>query len=168
MAKVLLIIRHAKSDWSFQVSDFDRPLNERGFADAPVMARRLLTSSPDRIPQLLISSPAKRAITTAQIFAETLQYPTRNIQISPSIYEASVQELMRIINGLDDAIDRVALFGHNPGLSRLVDYLTDQRDTTHLPTCGIASLQFDAENWLEISGATGVLTSVDYPKDSQD
>lgn len=168
MAKELLIIRHAKSDWSFQVSDFDRPLNERGFRDAPDMARRLLASSgSSEVPQLLVSSPAKRALTTAQIFAEILQSPSRQIQIVPEIYEASVDELLTIINGLDNQHERVALFGHNPGVSNLVNHLTDSDDAIPLPTCAIASVRFDIDDWAEISGGTGVLQGLQYPKDNQ-
>lgn len=167
MAKELFIIRHAKSDWSFQVDDFDRPLNERGFEDAPRMARRLLASG--RTPQLLVSSPAKRAITTAQIFAEILQYPSRQIQIVPEIYEASVHDLLPVVNHLDNQYERIALFGHNPGLSYFVDYLCGNGGSPlNLPTCAIAVVQLGVDDWAEVSGGNGALENLYYPKDGRE
>src|SRR5690606_24009930 len=95
MAKHLFIIRHAKSDWSFEVSDFDRPLNSRGFKNAPKMAERMAEYAIK--PQKLISSPAKRAITTAQIFAELLTIPVNKIKLEPRIYEALPHTFLQII-----------------------------------------------------------------------
>src|SRR5690554_5296197 len=114
MSKELYIVRHAKSDWSFELKDFDRPLSARGFRDAPTMAARLLASSPGI--GCLVSSPAKRAITTAQIFAEVLGIPIKDIISRASIYEAGVEALLDVVNTMDDSFAAVALFGHNPGL----------------------------------------------------
>ncbi len=153
MAKHLFIIRHAKSDWSFEVSDFDRPLNSRGFKNAPKMAERMAEYAIK--PQKLISSPAKRAITTAQIFAELLTVPVNEIKLEPRIYEALPHTLLQIIGELDNKFDCVAFFGHNPGLTLLVNYLADE-NIYNLPTCGIVHLRFDnVADWAAISGGTG-------------
>lgn len=163
MAKDLYIVRHAKSDWSFGVSDFERPLNSRGFADAPHMAERLATSG--LLPQLLISSTAKRALTTAQIFAERLHIPISDIQLAPSIYEAQLHTLLKIVNGIEDKYDIAAIFGHNPGFSILANYLTSGEIYT-ISTAGIVHIHFpDAETWQEISGDTGLLKNYTYPKE---
>ncbi len=153
MAKHLFIIRHAKSDWSFEVSDFERPLNSRGFKNAPRMARRLA----DYVlkPQRLISSPAKRALTTAQIFAEHLGIPVSEITLEPRIYEALPNTLLQIVGDLDNSIDSVAIFGHNPGLTLLVNYLADEH-IYNLTTCAIVHLRFDdVTDWASISGGMG-------------
>ena len=162
MAKDVWIIRHAKSDWNFDVSDFDRPLNNRGFRDAPEMAARL-TKQPV-LPGLLISSPAKRAITTAQIFAEALHIPPSRIQEETSIYEASLSTLLDVITHLDNTYKHAALFGHNPGLTELAAYL----GTTHpsMPTCAIVHLHFaHADSWAEISAGTGDMRWYTSPKE---
>ncbi|MFC3198581.1 SixA phosphatase family protein [Parapedobacter deserti] len=163
MAKNLFIIRHAKSDWSFDVNDFDRPLNQRGYDNAPAMATRLAQYAVH--PDKLISSPAKRAITTAQLFAERLGIPPEDIQTDGRIYEALPNTLLEIINGLDNVYNSVALFGHNPGLTLLVNYLADE-DVYNVPTCGIVHIRFErVENWVEVSGGIGTNVWFAAPKD---
>ena len=153
MAKHLFIIRHAKSDWSFDVSDYDRPLNSRGFNNAPMMAERLAGYAVR--PELLVSSPAKRAVTTAQIFAEHLGIPVNKIKLEPQIYEATPHTLLQLVNGLDNGTDSVAFFGHNPGLTLLVNYLAEE-DIYNLPTCSIVHLRFDdVTDWALVSEGTG-------------
>ena len=162
MSKQLFIIRHAKSDWSFEVEDIDRPLNARGFENAPEMARRLIMRG--ETPQLLVSSPAKRALTTAQIFAEHLHTAVRDIRIDPRIYEAQPDVLLNIINEIDDRYDRAALFGHNPGLTSLANLLADE-NIGNIPTCGIVQLIFeDLDGWNLISGGLGKMVFFDTPK----
>ncbi|EHQ24580.1 putative phosphohistidine phosphatase, SixA [Mucilaginibacter paludis DSM 18603] len=154
-----MIVRHAKSDWdNAGISDFDRPLNHRGFKSASEMAQRLHKKG--IVPQYLLSSPALRARTTASIFAETLNLagPSYN----QSIYEANYPALLHIINNLPDAYQFVALFGHNPGLSDLLYNLTGQ--IYDMPTCAIAVVDFDIDSWKEVSGGTGNISYYDYPK----
>lgn len=165
MPKELYIIRHAKSDWGFELKDFDRPLSVRGFKDAPAMAGRLRAQAPEI--DCLISSPAKRAITTAQVFADALRIPIKEIEIRESIYEARVEALLQVVNSIDDVYSRVALFGHNPGLTMLANYLGSS-NIFNIPTCGIVRLWFPhADSWGEISGSTGETISFIYPKDGQ-
>lgn len=174
MEKHLLVIRHAKSDWNFQVSDFDRPLNERGFSNAHAMAKRLASGFilPEELkrttPGVLISSPAKRALTTAQIFAQTLNYPNKKILTDRRIYEAGTHDLLNVVNDLDDQHHVIALFGHNPGLSQLITYLTEG-DYTDIPTTAIACLKFEhSPSWKEVSRGTAHLIAYQYPKDGLD
>jgi phosphohistidine phosphatase len=166
MAKDLIVVRHAKSDWSYQVSDIDRPLNERGFEDAPRMGEQLRNRL-KQTPDLFVSSPAKRAITTAQIFAKQFEYPAKRILIRPNIYEASHSTLLKEITLLDDTATSVILFGHNPGLSDLVSYLSSNGDLLNLPTCAVVQLHFEVDSWQEISGEMGKLISLAYPSDSR-
>lgn len=163
MAKHLFLIRHAKSDWGLDVRDFDRPLNARGLTDAPKMGARLAGYSIQ--PQLLVSSPAKRALTTAERFAEQLGFPANAIQTDQRIYEADLDALIDVIQGLDNGIDRVALFGHNPGFASLVAYLPFERPID-FPTCAIAHIQFDQlDDWVSISSGAGKKMWFSYPKE---
>ncbi|WP_202409486.1 SixA phosphatase family protein [Hufsiella arboris] len=160
--KQLLLVRHAKSDWDNpDLKDFDKPLNKRGSVNAPEMAERLFKKN--IIPQQLVSSPALRAISTAQSFAKIWGVPESDIQQQTSIYEASFTILLNVINNLDGRFDFVALFGHNPGLTNLVAHLSDQ-GVYNIPTCGVVLLEFDFDSWKYISGSTGQLVLFDYPK----
>jgi phosphohistidine phosphatase len=162
MSKQLLIIRHAKSDWEDRsLKDFDRPLNKRGHRDAPEMAGRLLKKY--IIPQLLVSSPAKRALTTARYFAETLNFDKKEIQLEEGIYEASSTALITIINKLNNRYDVIAIFGHNPGLSDLVSKLSGDSNF-NIPTCGMVLIKFPFDDWEMAGSGTGEVQFFDYPK----
>lgn len=160
--KTLFLIRHAKSDWGDPgLKDFDRPLNERGNKNAPFMGK--LLKKEKIFPDLIISSPAKRAITTARKIADEIDYPKNKIVEEPKIYEANVKTLLQIINSLDDENETVFLFGYNPGFTDLLGYLTEA-NISNIPTCGIAQIEFDSESWKEVSRETGILKSFEYPK----
>lgn len=161
MAKYLYLVRHAKSDWSFDLPDFERPLNKRGLRDAPIMAKRLALQN--LRPDSLISSPANRAISTAKIFAKELDYPVLDIQENTTIYEADVPALLKVINSARPEVECMALFGHNPGISLFAAYLCDHT-AIDFPTCAIAFLSFEVDNWEEVSLGTGELIWFNYPK----
>jgi phosphohistidine phosphatase len=160
--KHLTLIRHAKSSWkNAYLLDIDRPLNKRGKRDAPVMGKRLA----DRVdgPDLMVSSPATRALATAEIFAEEIGYPLEEIVVDERIYGADAVELLEIIQGFDDALDQVICFGHNPGLTDLVEYLAPYT-IGNLPTCGIVELEYDTETWESIDRIELTQVTFDYPK----
>lgn len=166
MSKQLLIIRHAKSDWGdFNLPDFDRPLNKRGKQNAPEMAKRLVKKN--LFPQQLVSSPALRAITTAKLFAEELGIKKSEIVKEPGIYEALSKTLLDTINHFDEGFDFIALFGHNPGLTQLVNDLCSS-DIYNIPTCGMALINFPFDKWELLSRGTGELIFFDYPKNEED
>lgn len=160
--KTLFLVRHAKSDWSnHNFSDKERPINQRGLRDAPLMAQRLKLLN---IPiNEIISSPAVRAWSTAKIFAEFLDYPLPKIKQEPLLYEADVKLFLSVINKLPESKDTVMIFGHNPTLTEMIDYLADH-ELSKLPTCGIAMIAFDLESWKFISRNTGELKMLDSPK----
>jgi phosphohistidine phosphatase len=160
--KTLFLIRHAKSSWAEpEMKDFDRPLNDRGNENAPFMGK--LLKKEKIFPDLIISSPAKRAITTARKIADEIDYPKNKIVEEPKIYEANVKTLLQIINSLDDENETVFLFGHNPGFTDLLGYLTEA-NISNIPTCGIAQIEFDSESWKEVSRETGTMKNFFYPK----
>lgn len=165
MAKQLLLIRHAKSDWrNADLRDFDRPLNKRGQANAPEMAERLMRQH--IVPDLIVSSPALRAITTANFFASIWKINAATIQKEPSIYEAGIKSLVSVINKIENQYDRVALFGHNPGLTDLANYFDGHID--NMPTCSVLMLEFPFDDWRMVSAATGKVLLYDYPKSGED
>lgn len=166
MAKQLLLIRHAKSDWgSASLTDFNRPLNRRGNTNAPEMAERMVKQR--IVPQLIVSSPAVRALTTAQYFAKTWHIANEDIVTEKAIYEANVKTLLGVINHLPDQFEQIALFGHNPGLTDLANYLSNGH-IYNMPTCSIVIIEFPFDSWNEISSDTGKVVLFDYPKNEED
>ena len=162
--KQLILIRHAKSDWNDPAQkDFYRPLNNRGHMNAPEMAQRLVKRG--IIPQLIVSSPAMRAQTTAKYFAEALGIKKSEIQKEQVIYEASPSSLLKVINQLDNRHNLVALFGHNPGLTTIAVNLCGA-DIYNIPTCGMVLIEFPFDSWEMISNGTGEMIFFDYPKKS--
>jgi phosphohistidine phosphatase len=162
--KTLLIIRHAKSSWENAiVNDMERPLNERGRRDAPSMAQRLLRSGV-RI-DLFVSSPAKRARTTAEFFIHEFGRQEKDILFIPELYHAPVQTFRDVIADLGDQFDSVALFSHNPGITAFVNSLTSVR-VDNMPTCGIFAVKSAAANWVEFPTAGKEFWFFDYPKNS--
>lgn len=161
----LTLVRHAKSSWDYaELSDFERPLNNRGRRDAPAMARRLATEL--ERPLRLVSSPALRAITTAHAFAEALGIPHTAIRLEPRIYEASRGTLLGLVRELDDADSHVLLFGHNPGFSELAQLLAPC-PFSEMPTCAAATLGLDAAHWREVRHGNGSLLRYQYPKKNE-
>ncbi|MDD3762119.1 MAG: histidine phosphatase family protein [Nevskiales bacterium] len=160
--RLLTLVRHAKSSWDYpELSDFERPLNDRGRRDAPRMAAyvRKLLDRPDR----MVSSPALRAITTARLFAETLGIDPRHIDVRPRIYEASADSLLTLVQLLDDGDSHVMLFGHNPGMTDLAHALA-RCSFDDMPTCAVAQIGFDATLWSDVTERSGTLRHYAVPK----
>jgi phosphohistidine phosphatase len=156
--KNLLLIRHAKATHERGYVDFERPLKQSGMQDALFMANVLKRQA--SIPEIIVTSPALRALTTAQIFAEHLHLPPADTD--QRIYDASEHTLVNVINNLPNEYNFIGLVGHNPGISQLLHYLTGQiRD---VPTCAIALISFDNDDWRSISNEDGHLTFYDSPK----
>ncbi len=160
--KTLFLIRHAKSSWNDNnLRDFDRPLNDRGQRDAPLMAESLAKLHVDI--DLIIASPAKRTFDTAIIFAMALNYPENKILKCTNIYDASCAQLFDVVIHLEDSYEKVACFAHNPSITELSNYLSpDVID--HIPTCGIVQLYFEATRWMDIQSRSGSLCEFNYPK----
>jgi phosphohistidine phosphatase len=160
--KTLLIIRHAKSSWdTATLSDFDRPLNERGKKDAPAMAKRLIENKVT--PDLFVASPAKRAKKTAELFAKEFGKSEDEISFVSELYHAPVQAFYDIVSAFDDSHNCAAVFSHNPGITEFVNSLnTVQLD--NMPTCGIFAINALIKKWSEFSGAKKEFWFFDYPK----
>ncbi len=156
-------MRHAKSSsWETPgQADFDRTLNERGKKDAPEMGRRFFKRQFK--PDLIITSPAKRTLKTAQYIANELRYPEKHIELETTIYQADIPDLLYIIRNLDDNLQQVLMIGHNPAFTGLIGTLSGSL-IEHLPTAGAALLSFDIQTWKQVSNHSASLLWFDYPK----
>jgi phosphohistidine phosphatase len=160
--KNLIVIRHAKSSWDDPaLADIDRPLNKRGKRDAPLMGGilKFRELAPDRI----ISSPAKRARKTAKLIAAGVGCDAGTIDVRERIYMQGVPALIELVQELDDAWKRVYLVGHNPDLTELVNRLAGE-GIDNIPTCGVASIEFEVDSWAHVMAGAGRLAFFDYPK----
>ncbi len=160
--KTLFLIRHAKSSWDdSSQSDFERSLNERGLIDAPQMG--ILLKSKNIIPDLIISSPANRAKTTAEIFASQLTYPNSKIQTDERIYNASMKDLAEVVSEIDDKFDIVFLFGHNPGITNFANIIGD-KPVDGMPTCAVIGIELNLASWKELDKNCGKIILAVTPK----
>lgn len=155
-------MRHAKSSWKdVNLADIDRPLNKRGERDAPFMGKLLYQNG--FFPQEIISSPAERALSTAKLFCNEIKFPYKKVKINNSLYAASLNEILAVIKNLSENIESVLLIAHNPGLTDLVNYLSESR-VENVPTCGIVELSSKKKSWQEIDAGSCKLGFLEYPK----
>ncbi len=159
--KTVYLVRHAKSSWQYDdIDDHDRPLKGRGIRDAHLIAQ-WLEKETDR-PQILISSPATRALHTAMIFARTLNFPFKDIDVEEELYLASNSTLIEILHSIPDQYDSAMLFGHNPTITNFVNQCVDRR-IDNVPTSGVVCLHFDEQSWKDVNDRAELLY-FDYPK----
>ncbi|MBC8044812.1 MAG: histidine phosphatase family protein [Rhizobacter sp.] len=160
--KTLYLVRHAKSSWKDELmDDFERPLNARGRRDAPVIASvlRRWNISPD----LILASPANRAITTARIFAKVLGYAEDRIVTLMTIYDASPLKLIEIVQQIETPVEQGMLFGHNTALTETANLLTNA-SIENIPTCGVVAVDFDLSSWKDVRKGSGTVKFAEFPK----
>lgn len=160
--KKLFIIRHAKSSWDFStLSDFDRPLNDRGKHDAPMMAERLLKQH--IIIDAFVSSTANRALTTATYFIEKYGRKKNEIILLDELYHAPATTFYSVIKNLNNDYSSVAIFSHNPGITEFVNQIANVR-LDNMPTCAVFAIKCNIDNWKEFNSHTNDFLFFDYPK----
>ena len=149
--KKLTLLRHAKSAWTYDVSDRERPLQEKGIHAIHAVAAywKSLFSATD----LLLTSPANRALHTASILAKVCALNFKKVSIHPPLYTFSGQELLRVIRHLDNAYEKVILVGHNPAFSVVADQLAQER-VPEIKTAGWVELSFAVQHWQNIDQGT--------------
>ena len=161
--KRLTLLRHAKSSWKdLSQPDIERPLNNRGKRNAPEMGLRFAKRYPE-VDYVMISSPAKRAVSTARLFAEASGYALEDIVIDDRLYSIDVHLLNQIVAEFDEAWGHVVVIGHNPVLTDFVNKAT-KHFIENLPTAGVAELQFQVDSWSEVENAQATLAELDIPK----
>ena len=158
--KKLFILRHAKSSWDVpDISDFERPLNTRGLNDAPFMGE--LIAARGVVPDIIVSSPAKRAMHTAILVREAAGVDS-DIIYDERVYEASPQNLRQVIAELDDKYSSVLLVGHNPGIEGLIRFLTGTIEP--MPTAALAEIELAIGRWADIQAEIGTVKEIIRPK----
>ncbi|MCF7822223.1 MAG: histidine phosphatase family protein [Mariprofundaceae bacterium] len=162
MKRLITLIRHAKSDWSHpELPDFDRPLNSRGTRDAPKMGKILGERGVDF--DLVISSPAKRAITTAKTICHEIGYAEERIEQNRDLYLASAAEILHAVQALDDSFKRIAVVCHNPGLTVLANVLSSLK-IDNMPTCSIVIFETDVDSWKSLKPVSCRTIDFLFPK----
>ena len=160
--KYLFLTRHAKSSWSNPgLADIDRPLNERGKKAAPFMGKLIVDKGEK--PELLISSPANRALSTARAFGEVMGLVENDIIVNRAIYGAGAQQLLELVQNQDDLHKSIMLFGHNPTFTSFVNMLTGS-NIMNVVTCGVVRINFEYSSWIDIDFGSGRLVYYEYPK----
>ena len=161
--KTIILVRHAKSSWKDPtLDDFDRPLNKRGKKNAPFMGTKLKERG--IMPDLMISSPAKRARKTAIKIAKAVGYPKKKIRFDGDMYHTGAQYLYTLVKTLKDKHESVMLFGHNPGFNDFAHMLLKHNTVTNIPTSGVYCISFDVDRWENVSVGKGEVVFFDFPK----
>lgn len=167
MERTLILIRHAKSSWNNPLhSDFDRPLNERGNHDAPLMGKKLKLLN--IIPDLIVASSAKRTRQTAKLIAEKVGYHVDDIKWEEKLYHCIPSVFDEVIYGIGDEVKTLIIIAHNPGITEYVNSLSPKFTIDHMPTCGIVGVHMEMDQWNCLPIAEKKVFLYEYPaKDDQ-
>ena len=161
--KTIILVRHAKSSWKdLSLDDLDRPLNKRGKRDAPFMGEKL--KEMEIMPDLILSSPAKRAKKTAIAIAKAIGYPKKKITYDNNMYHASAWYLLEMVRNQDNKNETIMLFGHNPDFNIFADMLLKQNPVYNIVTTGVYCIRFDVNKWEKVQEGKGEAVFFDYPK----
>jgi phosphohistidine phosphatase len=162
----LILLRHAKSSWADSgLDDFHRPLADRGKRDAPRMAARLAARGV--VPQVLLASPANRALHTAEIVAHDLGLRLEQLRTDEALYLASPPTILRVIGEQDGRCASLLVVAHNPGLTELVNELLPDLGLDNLPTAGVVAIDSAAKRWRDVASSRCRLAFFDFPKNPQ-
>lgn len=165
MLKTLYLVRHAKSSWSdASLSDKERPLNKRGRRTAPDMGGRLAEQG--HKPDLIVSSPANRAFSTAKILAKEMGIDESEITIDERLYFSGTGSMLKMLEGLDDSYQSVMIVGHNPAMTTFMNMLCDA-SVDNMPTSAIAVIGYSMASWSKLRSEDGSLLAYDFPKGSR-
>jgi phosphohistidine phosphatase len=153
MSKIVTAIRHAKSSWADPtLSDRKRPLNGRGKIAAPAIGQYLMKL--DHKPDLIISSPAKRAYKTAVLVARELGYPAEEIKIDDRLYLEGTEAVNQVLKEVDDSLGSVFFVSHEPIISEFCD-MQCGLNALKYPTAGVCAMSFDIKSWSKFGKQSG-------------
>lgn len=163
MKRTLVMIRHAKSSWANPLqSDYERPLNERGQHDAPMMGERLKRQN--ILPDLVIASPAKRAKQTAKKIAAAIGYDEDKIQWQEKLYHCIPSVFEEVLHEVGDDVKTVFIVAHNPGITEFANEVSAKFKIDNMPTCAVVGIEFETDQWNEFTNASKKVFLFDYPK----
>lgn len=162
MAKHLYLVRHAKTQReSIDNTDFSRELADRGLRDASLAGA--YCKKMDYHLDMMISSPANRALATAELMAQQMDYDPENIHTNEELYMASIRTFLQVINQLKDEWNNVMVVSHNPSVTYLGEYVSDA-EVGDMPTGAVMKVKFDIGSWAEVSQNIGVLEDYVSPR----
>ncbi|MDQ3141098.1 MAG: histidine phosphatase family protein [Bacteroidota bacterium] len=151
MKKKILFIRHAKSSWdNVLLADYDRPLNERGHQNAPIMAKKIANEILSNA--FIITSPALRALQTAEYFIRAWQIQQENVIQLSNLYEGDPEDYLNAFTSMSESVDTLVFFGHNPALDEICNSIKFC-PVVHVPTCGVIISEIENIQWTEITFA---------------
>ena len=145
--KKLIVVRHAKSSWKHNVRDLDRPIKNRGITDITAVSKEFKRKYVH--PEIVFSSPARRALETCNIFLKHIEFSYNNVIISPELYDFGGNSLINFIKSIDNTYNNVMLFGHNHALTYFVNTYGDNY-IDNLPTSGLVIFEFDIDTWKDL------------------
>ncbi len=155
-----MILRHAKSDWGAAYrSDHDRPLNKRGVGAARAIGVAVARSG--EVPDLAITSSARRALTTVRLAAEAGEWSSE-IAATDDLYGASPQGALDVVARVGSGVDRLMIVGHQPTWGSLVDALTG--GSVGIKTATLVAIDLSGRSWADASRARGTITYVLQPR----
>lgn len=152
--KRLILVRHGKSSWKYDVADDKRPLKKRGFRDGNLIADAFKRFGTGQLK--IWSSPAVRALETAKIFQEKLEVGERDFEIISNLYTFHPESLFQQIQTCNDSIEQLMVFGHNPAMTGLVNQLGDKK-FDNIPTTGLTVIDFETNSWKDLKEGKTIL-----------
>ncbi|MGS2726350.1 SixA phosphatase family protein [Psychroserpens sp. BH13MA-6] len=158
--KTIILTRHAKSSWEFDVSDRERPLKKRGFKDANLVSKAFKRERIDS--DAIFSSPANRALSTCKIFMKNLNVDPKNIQIKEDLYDFGGDNVITFLKSLDENYQKVMIFGHNHAFTSICNIFGD-KFIDNVPTSGLVVIDFEVNTWKDIKKGITKLTI--FPRD---
>jgi phosphohistidine phosphatase len=158
--KNLILIRHAKSSWKFDLKDIDRPLNEIGIFKANTISKKTISLISDQ--HYIYTSNANRALSTCYIFVKNWKLDLNKINIIDSLYTFDSNNLEKVIKKTDNHINKMIVFGHNSAITDFVNKFGDIF-IDNVPTSGLVSIIFESDNWATIKN--GKTDNIIFPRD---
>ena len=160
--KTLLLIRHTKSNWAnTTLSDIERPLKPSRKEDGKKMVKFI--SEKNILPEIIVSSPAKRTLDTAKIFCKKFNINENEIKIEPKLYESNKETILKVIQCIDNTNSVLAIFGHNPSITDVANIFISTK-IENIPTTGVVCITFKTNDWKDIKIANALLVFFAYPK----
>lgn len=155
--KTIVLVRHGKSSWEFDLPDAQRPLKQRGIKDAHLVANEFFKSN--NVPKHIFSSPANRALSTCKIFVESFNLSENSISIIDELYDFGGESVIRFIKNLPNSVDEIMIFGHNHAFTSIANIFGD-KFIDNVPTSGLIKLKFDIDNWQNLRQGTTELVII--------
>ncbi|MDT8347209.1 MAG: histidine phosphatase family protein [Flavobacteriaceae bacterium] len=152
--KKITCIRHAKSAWELDVSDFDRALNQRGVDDAHLVGKHLKNHLAE-LPDIMLSSPANRALQTAVIICRHINYPLDKLVLRQDLYTFNSIDLYTVIAQVPNEFHHLMFFSHNFGITDFVNKAGDKK-VNNVPTCGVTQITFNTDSWKSLGAGKTV------------